>query len=98
MRAVFWATATDRGSWGTSLKSPRKGCHRVPERACSSDHLMCTKNIKEKQKKFITLVGAYTGICRRESSGEPSIQGEPSAVILKDSESNHYSDKGFRGD
>lgn len=52
LRATFWATATDRGSWGTSEKPPRKVCHRVPERACSSDHLMCTKNIKEKQKKI----------------------------------------------
>lgn len=54
LRAVFWATATDRGSGGTALKSPRKGSHRVPESACSSDHLMCIKNIKEKKKNYNT--------------------------------------------
>lgn len=55
LRAMFWATAIDRGSWGTSSKSPRKGCNRGPERAGSSDHLMYTKNIKEKEKKFYNL-------------------------------------------
>lgn len=59
---------------------------------------MYTKNIKEKQENFITLVGVHMWICRKELSGEPSTQGEPSAVILKDSESNNYSYKGFRGD
>lgn len=42
-------------------------------------------------------MGVSTWICRREFSAEPSAQGEPSAVVLKDSESNQYSDKGFRG-
>lgn len=58
---MFWATATDGGTWGTSSKSPRKGCHRGPERAGSSDHLMYTKNIKEKEKKFCNTGGVRTG-------------------------------------
>lgn len=91
-----------------------ENARRVAERAGSSDHtmystmtkdhMMCTKNIKEKQKNYfgfdyrycnitiITLMHAYTWIYRMELSGEPSKQCESSAVNLKDCESNHYSE------
>lgn len=76
--------------------------------AGSSYHLIYTKNIKEKQKKgfafdyrycsitIITLTRAYMWVYRIEFSGEPSKQHESSAVNLKDSESNHCLEEGFK--
>lgn len=51
MKAMLRATATEGGSWKTSLVTSQKKTLGVPDTASSSAHLLYTKNMEAKQKR-----------------------------------------------